>query len=61
MPSISKKCMGTFTPPKSMPLSPGSDLDDIDEKYLSLGDFQVVDGAIVMDPPDGSVTTFYAK
>jgi hypothetical protein len=31
--------------------SPGSDLDDIDEKYLSLGDFQVEDGAIVMDSP----------
>ncbi len=41
--------------------SPGSDLDDIDEKYLSLGDIQVADGAILIDAPAGSVTTFYAK
>jgi hypothetical protein len=41
--------------------SPGSELDDIDEKYLSLGNFQVRDGAIIMDAPAGSVTTFFAK
>jgi hypothetical protein len=41
--------------------SPGSDLDDIDEKYLSLGVVQVKDGAIVIDVPAGSVTTFFAK
>jgi len=41
--------------------SPGSELDDIDEKYISLGVFQVEDGAIIMDAPAGSVTTFFAK
>ncbi|KPL22885.1 MAG: hypothetical protein AMS23_07290 [Bacteroides sp. SM1_62] len=37
------------------------DVDHIDESYVSLGDFQVEDGAIVMDAPAGSVTTFFAK
>ena len=41
--------------------SPGSDIDHIDEKYVSLGDFQVEDGAIIMDATAGSVTTFFAK
>ncbi|MCK5465458.1 MAG: hypothetical protein KAI95_20665, partial [Bacteroidales bacterium] len=41
--------------------SPGSELDDIDEKHLSLGVFLVEDGAIVMDAPAGSITTFFAK
>ncbi len=37
------------------------DPDHIDESYVSLGDFQVEDGVIVMDAPAGSVTTFFAK
>jgi len=41
--------------------SPGSELDEIDEKYVSLGEYKVKDGMIVFDSPAGSVTTFYAK
>lgn len=41
--------------------SPGSELDEIDEKYLSLGEYPVKNGMIVFDSPAGSVTTFYAK
>jgi hypothetical protein len=41
--------------------SPGSELDEVAEKYLPLGDFKVEDGAIVMDAPPGSVTTFFVK
>lgn len=40
---------------------PGADLDEIVEKYVPVGIFQVEDGAIVMDAPAGSVTTFFAK
>ncbi|MFH0758608.1 MAG: hypothetical protein V2B15_15070 [Bacteroidota bacterium] len=40
---------------------PGSELDEIAEKYVSLGEFRVKDGMIVFDSPAGSVTTFYAK
>lgn len=41
--------------------SPGSDLDEIQEKYNSLGTFKVEDGMVVFDAPAGSVTTFFAK
>jgi hypothetical protein len=41
--------------------SPGSDIDEIDEKYLSLGDYTFENGAIVLEAPAGSVTTFFAK
>jgi O-glycosyl hydrolase len=41
--------------------SPGAELDEINEKYVPLGDFMVEDGAIVMETPAGSVTTFFAK
>jgi hypothetical protein len=41
--------------------SPGSDLDEIQEKYNSLGTFNVKDGMVVFDAPAGSVTTFFAK
>ena len=41
--------------------SPGSELDEIDEKYVTLGDYPVKDGMLVFDSPAGSVTTFYAK
>jgi len=41
--------------------SPGSGLDELLEKYISLGIYEVVDGKVVFDSPAGSVTTFYAK
>ncbi len=41
--------------------SPGSGLDEIDEKYVSLGEYPVKDGMIVFDSPAGSVTTFLRK
>ena len=37
------------------------DLDQIDEAYAPLGEFQVHDGTVVFEAPAGSVTTFYAK
>jgi len=41
--------------------SPGTeDPDMINEKYKSLGVFEVTDGVIVIDAPAGSVTTFFA-
>jgi hypothetical protein len=40
---------------------PGSGLDEIAEKYVSLGEFQVKEGMVVFDSPAGSVTTFFAK
>lgn len=40
--------------------SPGSDLDDIQEAYRSLGTFQLSEGKLVIDAPAGSVTTFYS-
>ena len=40
--------------------SPGSDLDDIQEAYRSLGTFQLNEGKLVMDAPAGSVTTFFS-
>lgn len=41
--------------------SPGSGIDEIQEKYASLGIYDVKDGMVVFDSPAGSVTTFYAK
>ncbi|MFO7668637.1 MAG: hypothetical protein R6W31_03175 [Bacteroidales bacterium] len=40
---------------------PESELDEIAEKYLSLGEFKVENGMVVFDSPAGSVTTFFAK
>jgi len=40
---------------------PGSELDEIKEKYVYLGTFELKDGMLVFDVPAGSVTTFYAK
>jgi hypothetical protein len=40
--------------------SPGSDLDDILERYRPLGTFEISEGRLVMDAPAGSVTTFYS-
>jgi O-glycosyl hydrolase len=34
--------------------------DDGEEKYSYIGEFEVVDGAIIYDPPRGTVTTFIA-
>lgn len=41
--------------------SPGSALDEIQEKHVNLGIFKVKNGMVVFDAPSGSVTTFYAK
>jgi hypothetical protein len=41
--------------------SPGSELDQIHEKYVPLGEYTVEDGAIILEAPAGSVTTFFAK
>jgi hypothetical protein len=41
--------------------SPGSELDEIQEKYVSLGTFKVMDGMIVINSPAGSVSTFFSK
>ena len=40
---------------------PGSDLDDIQEKYHYLGNMEVKNGVLVYDAPAGSVTTFFGK
>ena len=40
---------------------PGSGLDDIQEKYVYLGIFEIREGMLVFEVPAGSVTTFYAK
>lgn len=40
--------------------SPGSELDEIQEKYKFLGSFEVNDGMVVFDAPAGSVTTFFS-
>ena len=39
--------------------SPGSDLDEIQEKYHYLGSMGVKNGVLVYDAPAGSVTTFF--
>jgi hypothetical protein len=41
--------------------SPGSELDEVQEKYKDLGTFELKDGRLVFDAPAGSVTTFFAK
>jgi hypothetical protein len=41
--------------------SPGSEIDEIDEKYVSLGEYPVKNGMVIFDAPAGSVTTFFAK
>ena len=41
--------------------SPGAELDEIAEKYASVGNFTAEEGAIVTEAPAGSVTTFFAK
>ena len=41
--------------------APGSEIDEIQEKYLPLGDFGVENGMVVFDIPAGSVTTLFAK
>jgi O-glycosyl hydrolase len=37
------------------------DSDQIDEKYIPLGEFSIEDGMVVFDSPAGSVTTFFAN
>ena len=41
--------------------SPGSGLDEIDEKYAPLGACPVERGMVIFDAPAGSVTTFFAR
>jgi len=41
--------------------SPGSDLDEIQEKYHYLGSMGVKNGVLVYDAPAGSVTTFFGE
>ncbi len=38
-----------------------TNINMIDEKYVSLGEYKVEDGGIVLTAPAGSVTTFFAK
>ena len=41
--------------------APGSDLDEIQEKYTYLGTYEIKAGMLVFDAPAGSVTTFFAN
>jgi O-glycosyl hydrolase len=41
--------------------SPDSGLDEIDEKYVPLGEYSVKNGTVIFDAPAGSVTTFFAR
>jgi O-glycosyl hydrolase len=41
--------------------APGSELDETQENYKALGNFEVKGGRLVFQAPAGSVTTFFAK
>jgi len=51
---------GSFTAYRTTK-SPGSDLDEVQEKYRYLGNMEVKNGVLVYEAPAGSVTTFFGN